>query len=70
MHVVWLRNLLSTLEKKQEEKILIRVDSKLAIELGKNHVNHERSKRIDVQIHFIRKRKIKEESMELEYIGS
>jgi len=39
-HAVWLRNLLSKLEMKQEEGTVIRVDNKSAIELAKNPVNH------------------------------
>jgi len=53
-HAVWLKNLLSKLEMKQEEGTVIRVDNKSAIELAKNPVNHERSKHIDVRYHFIR----------------
>jgi len=52
-HAVWLRNLLSKLELKQEKGIVIRVDKKLVIELAKNPINHERSKHIDVRFHFI-----------------
>ena len=52
-HAVWLRNLISKLELKQEKGTVIRVDNKSAIELAKNPVNHERSKHIDVRFHFI-----------------
>ncbi|BAU02899.1 hypothetical protein VIGAN_11249500 [Vigna angularis var. angularis] len=68
-HAIWLRNLLQSLEIMQEEKVLIRVDNRSAIELAKNPVNHERSKHIDVRFHFIRE-KLKEGSVELEHVES
>jgi len=68
-HAVWLRNLLSKLEMKQEEGTIIRVDNKSAIELVKNPVNHERSKHIDVHFHFIREQ-VKEGNVELVHVGS
>ena len=68
-HAVWLRNLLSKLEMKQEEGTVIRVDNKSAIELVKNPVNHERSKHIDVHFHFIREQ-VKEGNVELVHVGS
>jgi len=48
---------------------VIRVDNKLAIELAKNPVNHERSKHIDVRFHFIREQ-VKEGNVELEHVES
>lgn len=68
-HAVWLRNLLSNLEMKQEGGTIIRVDNKSAIELAKNPVNHERSKHIDVRFHFIREQ-VKEGNVELVHVGS
>jgi len=68
-HAVWLRNLISKLELKQEKGTVIRVDNKSAIELAKNPVNHERSKHIDVQFHFIREQ-VKEGNVELEHVES
>jgi len=68
-HVVWLRNLLSKLELKQEKGTVIRVDNKSAIELAKNSVNHERSKHIDIRFHFIREQ-MKEGNVELEHTES
>ncbi|BAU01802.1 hypothetical protein VIGAN_11111900 [Vigna angularis var. angularis] len=53
----------------QEERVVIRVDNRSAIELAKNPVYHERSKHIDVRFHFIRE-KIKEGSVELEHVGT
>ncbi|KOM55883.1 hypothetical protein LR48_Vigan10g177500 [Vigna angularis] len=68
-HAIWLRNLLKSLEMMQEERVVIRVDNRSAIELAKNPVYHERSKHIDVRFHFIRE-KIKEGSVELEHVGT
>ena len=42
------------MELKQRGASVIQVDNKSAIELGKNPVNHERSKHIDIRFHFIR----------------
>lgn len=63
----------------QEEKVLIRVDNILAIELAKNLINHKNNKPIDVCFHFIWKKdkrkdhfiqkKVKEKSVELEHIA-
>jgi len=66
---VWLRNLLSKLELKQEKGTVIRVDNKSVIELAKNPVNHERSKHIDVRFHFIREQ-VKEGNVKLEHVES
>ena len=68
-HAVWLRNLLSKLDLKQEKGTVIRVNNKSAIELAKNPVNHERSKHIDVRFHFIREQ-VKEGNMKLEHVES
>ena len=68
-HEVWLRNLLSKLEMKQEKGTMIQVDNKSVIELAKNLVNHERSKHIDVRFHFIREQ-VKEGNVELVHVGS
>jgi len=48
---------------------VIWVDNKSAIELTKNLINHERSKHIDVQFHFIQEQ-VKEGNVELEHIES
>ncbi|GMI80006.1 hypothetical protein HRI_001669900 [Hibiscus trionum] len=68
-HAIWLRNLLSKMELKQLGATLIQVDSKSAIELAKNPVNHERSKHIDVRFHFIRDH-VKEGNVELVHVAS
>ena len=48
---------------------MIQVDNKLAIELAKNPMNHERSKHINVRFHFIRD-DVKEGSVELLHVAS
>jgi transposase-like protein len=53
-HAIWLRRLLQKLKCPQLESTKIRVDNKLAIELAKNPVHHERSKHINVRFHSIR----------------
>lgn len=68
-HAIWVRNLLSKLEQKQNEATEIRVDNKSAIELAKNPVNHERSKHIDVRFHFIRD-EVKYENVKLVHVAS
>src|ERR1044072_8091247 len=68
-HAIWLRRLLSKMEQRQEDATKILVDNKSAIELAKNPVNHERSKHIDVQFHFIREH-VKEGSVELKHVAS
>lgn len=57
------------METVQEDKIMIRVNNRLTIELGNNLVNHERSKHIDIHFHFIPGR-VQEGSMKLKHAGS
>ncbi|GMJ06876.1 hypothetical protein HRI_004356800 [Hibiscus trionum] len=57
------------MELKQLGATVIQVDNKLAIELAKNPVNHERSKHIDVHFHFIRDH-VKEGNVELVHVAS
>jgi hypothetical protein len=54
-HTIWLRRLLQELMCPQLKSTEIRVDNKLAIELAKKSVHHERSKHIDVRFHLIQK---------------
>jgi hypothetical protein len=68
-HVIYLKNLLSKMKLKQLGATVIQVDNKLAIELAKNTVNHERSKHIDVRFHFIQDH-VNEESVKLVHAES
>eukprot|EP00742_Colponemidia_sp_Colp-10_P002552 GILJ01002727.1.p2 GENE.GILJ01002727.1~~GILJ01002727.1.p2 ORF type:complete len:509 (+),score=47.37 GILJ01002727.1:627-2153(+) len=51
---LWLKKLLDELGIKKQDSISIFSDSQGAIALGKNPVNHSRTKHIDIQHHFIR----------------
>ena len=68
-HAIWLRNLLYELKLQQHEATEIGVDNKLAIELAKNPVHHERSKHIDVHFHFIREH-VKEGNVRMSHVAS
>jgi hypothetical protein len=68
-HAIWLRNLLSKMKLKQLGATVIQVDNKLVFVLAKNPVNHERTKHIDVCLHFIRDH-VKEGSVELVHVTS
>lgn len=50
---IWLRGLVSELGFKQEV-VIVSCDSSSAIQLSKNPKYHERTKHIDVRMHFIR----------------
>lgn len=68
-HAIWLKNLLIQMELKQVGATVIQIDNKSAIELGKNPMNHEIRKHIDVHFHFIRNH-VKEGNMELTHVAS
>ncbi|GJR96389.1 uncharacterized mitochondrial protein-like protein [Tanacetum coccineum] len=51
---IWLRELLTEVTGLKRQKVIIRVDNKLAIALSKNPVFHGRSKHIHTRYHFIR----------------
>jgi hypothetical protein len=51
---VWLSHLIATMKGIEPNKFLLRVDNMSAIALIMNHVNHDRSKHIDVKHHYIR----------------
>ncbi|PHT61425.1 hypothetical protein T459_34721 [Capsicum annuum] len=51
---IWLRNVLTGLNFKQQEATTIYCDNSSAIKLSRNPVFHERSKHIDVRFHFLR----------------
>nr|CAD1817025.1 unnamed protein product [Ananas comosus var. bracteatus] len=52
-HAIWLRRILEDVGEKQEA-ITLYCDSKLAIAMGKNPINHEGTKHIAIKYHFIR----------------
>ena len=65
---LWLKRLLSRLTHSKEEKVIIMVDNKSAIELMKNPVFHGRSKHIDTKYHFIREC-VEREDLQVEFIS-
>ena len=52
---LWLQRLLADIEGKTRGAVTIRVDNMGCIAMAKNPEGHERSKHIDIQVHFIRK---------------
>ena len=63
---IWLRQLMEDVGCVQEEATTIMCDNQGSMALAKNPTNHDRSKHIDVQHHFIRE-KIENKIVELEY---
>jgi hypothetical protein len=51
---VWLARLLAELKRERCTTFILKMDSQSAIALSKNPVFHDRSKHIDVRLHFIR----------------
>lgn len=51
---IWLRALLKDLGQEQTEATIINEDNRSVISLALNPVNHQRTKHIDIQYHFIR----------------
>lgn len=68
-HVIWIRRLLCELGLSQHGSIEIQIHNKLAIELAKNPVHHERSKHIDLWFHLIREH-MKEKNVQLCHVVS
>jgi hypothetical protein len=64
---LWLAHLLGELLGQKTETVELKVDSKSALTLVKNHVFHERSKHIRIKYHFIRGC-LEEGSMKASYI--
>nr|KAJ0196411.1 hypothetical protein LSAT_V11C700384790 [Lactuca sativa] len=64
---IWLQDLLGEIMNKAQEKVILRVDNKSAIELTKNPVFHGRSKHIHTRFHFIRNC-VEREQVEVENI--
>jgi hypothetical protein len=63
---IWLRQLMEDVGCAQEEATTMMCDNQGSMALAKNPTNHDRSKHIDVQHHFIRE-KIENKIVELEY---
>jgi hypothetical protein len=63
---IWLRQLMEDVGYAQKEATTMMCDNQGSMALAKNPTNHDRSKHIDVQHHFIRE-KIENKIVELEY---
>ena len=68
-NAIWLRRLIHELRIPQPRSTEIRIDNKSVIELAKNPVHHERSKHIDIRLHFIREH-VKEKNVHLRHVVS
>lgn len=66
---IWLQDLMSEIVNKAQEKVIIRINNKSAIELTKNHVFHGRSKHIHIRYHFTHNC-VENEQVEVEYVPS
>ncbi|KAJ7533295.1 hypothetical protein O6H91_13G041400 [Diphasiastrum complanatum] len=53
---IWLRQILEEVGMKHENLTTIHSDSQSGVQLAKNPVFHARTKRIEIQYHFIRER--------------
>ena len=62
---IWLRRILEDIGEKQTEPTKVYCDNQSAVKLAHNHVYHPRTKHIELQHHFIRK---KIESKEIKFI--
>jgi len=64
---IWITKLMMDLEYMEEKKVMvIRCDNQGAISLTKNPTHHARTKRIDVQHHFVREQ-VENEEVRFEY---
>ena len=66
---IWLSRLSGDLFMEEAGAVTVFIDNKLAIQLCKNHVFHDRSKLIDVRFHFIR-RCVEEGKIRVEHIAT
>lgn len=56
----WLDSLMTELEIKEEEAVILKVDNKSAINLAKHPISHGKSKHIEARFHFLREQVTKE----------
>ena len=54
--VVWLRRLIQDVGKEQKEPTMIKYDNQSSINLAKYPIFHARTKHVDAQFHFVRKK--------------
>jgi hypothetical protein len=53
---VWLRRVLQDIGKEQKELTMIKCDNQSSIKLANNPIYHSRTKHVDAQFHFVRKK--------------
>ena len=66
---IWLKRLVSEMENKPEESILIKEDNQAAIAISKDSSNHKKAKHIDIKFQFSRMA-VETKQVELEYCPS
>ncbi|KAJ4751816.1 polyprotein [Rhynchospora pubera] len=66
---VWLRRLLAEMSQEQKKATDVFCDNQSTIAIAKNPVHHNRTKHIDIRMHFIREL-IEKGEIKLEYIGT
>ena len=67
--LLWIRNLLGELGSKPKHAMLLNCDNKAAIDIAHNLVQHNRTKRVKVDRHFI-KEKLKAKIIEISFVKS
>lgn len=63
---VWLQRILEDIREKQEGGTILYCDNKLTIAIGKNPVNHDRTKHFAIKYHFVRE-VVEKKEIQLEY---
>jgi hypothetical protein len=67
--MLWLKRLLEDLKVNHGEKMKLRCDSKLAINIANNHMQHDKTKHVEIDRFFI-KEKLKSELLELNHVAT
>jgi hypothetical protein len=67
--MLWLKRLLEDLKVNHGEKMKLRCDSQLAINIVNNHMQHDKTKHVEIDRFFI-KEKLKSELLELNHVAT
>lgn len=67
--VIWLLGVLKGLNVNVVTSVRLHCDSKTTIQIGPNHIFHERTKHIEIDCHFMRER-IKSGIIQIKYINT
>lgn len=67
--ILWLRELLKSVDAEQKNATVLRVDNQAAIKLIRNSELHRSTKHIDVRYHLIRDH-VEKRNIEIEYVAS